>query len=161
MANIGFHQAMQAAGIAVRTTAVGDRYVLEEMLAGGYSLGGEQSGHIILTDHATTGDGLLSALAPDGRGGGGRPAARRAGVHRARSSRRCCSTCGSATRPPSRCRPRSSRPSAQAEAELAASGRVLLRPSGTEPLVRVMVEAPSHEQARAVAERVAKVVGTV
>ena len=62
MANIGFHQAMTKAGIKVRTTAVGDRYVLEDMRAGGYNLGGEQSGHLILSDHATTGDGLLSAL---------------------------------------------------------------------------------------------------
>ena len=62
MANIGFHQAMAEAGITVRTTAVGDRYVLEDMRAGGFSLGGEQSGHLILADHATTGDGLLSAL---------------------------------------------------------------------------------------------------
>ena len=62
MANIGFHQAMAKAGIKVRHTAVGDRYVLEDMRAGGYSLGGEQSGHLILADHATTGDGLLSAL---------------------------------------------------------------------------------------------------
>ena len=62
MSNLGFHHAMQAAGIAVVTTAVGDRYVLEELSARGYNLGGEQSGHIVLTDAATTGDGLLTAL---------------------------------------------------------------------------------------------------
>ena len=62
MSNLGLHLAMREPGIAVRTTAVGDRYVLEELRAGGYSLGGEQSGHVVLPAHATTGDGLLTAL---------------------------------------------------------------------------------------------------
>ena len=62
MSNLGLHLAMRDAGIAVRTTAVGDRYVLEELRAGGFALGGEQSGHVVLPAHATTGDGLLTAL---------------------------------------------------------------------------------------------------
>ena len=141
MANIGFHQAMARAGIAVRTTAVGDRYVLEEMRAGGLLARRRavRAHHPGRPRHHRRRAAVRAA--PDGRGRGGRPAARRAGVHRARSSRRCCSTCGSATRPPSRRRPRCSQAVAQAEAELAGSGRVLLRPSGTESLVRVMVEA--------------------
>ena len=62
MSNLGLLQAMEREGIAVRQTGVGDRYVLEEMRAGGYSLGGEQSGHVILLDHGTTGDGVLTGL---------------------------------------------------------------------------------------------------
>ena len=62
MSNLGFVQAMRAAGVGVRQTKVGDRYVLEAMKVSGYSLGGEQSGHVIMSDHATTGDGILTAL---------------------------------------------------------------------------------------------------
>ena len=140
MANIGFHRAMAAAGIAVRTTAVGDRYVLEEMAAGGYSLGGEQSGHLIMADHATTGDGLLTALhLMAGVAAARRPLAELATV---------------VTRFPQvlinvkvgdkaavAASPAVAAAVASAEPELGDSGRVLLRPSGTEPLVRVMVEA--------------------
>ena len=160
MANLGFHQAMQAAGIAVRTTAVGDRYVLEEMLAKGYSLGGEQSGHIILTDHATTGDGLLSALhLMAAVAEAGKPLAELASI--VQKFPQVLLNVRVGDKAAVAVSPEVLEAVAQAEAELAASGRVLLRPSGTEPVVRVMVEAPSHEQARAVAERVAKVVGTV
>ena len=88
MANIGFHQAMAAAGITVRPPAVGDRYVLEEMRAGGFSLGGEQSGHMILADQATTGDGLLTALHLMSEVAADRPAAGRAG-RVVSGSRRC------------------------------------------------------------------------
>jgi phosphoglucosamine mutase len=160
MANIGFHQAMAKAGIAVRTTAVGDRYVLEDMRTGGYSLGGEQSGHLILADHATTGDGLLSALhlmaavaAAD------RPLAELASVMTRfpqvlinvrvgdKASVAASDEVQAAV--------------AKAGAELGDSGRVLLRPSGTESLVRVMVEAGTPEVAQTIAERVAKVVASV
>jgi phosphoglucosamine mutase len=160
MSNLGFRLAMNAAGIEVIETAVGDRYVLEAMKAGKYSLGGEQSGHVVLADHATTGDGVLTALhllAEVARTG--RPLAELAAVM---------------TRLPQVLinvrdvdksavghRPEVAVAVAAAEAELGSTGRVLLRPSGTEPVVRVMVEAPSHERAQAVAEGLADVVRSV
>ncbi|TKV58720.1 phosphoglucosamine mutase [Nakamurella flava] len=160
MANIGFHQAMAKEGIAVRTTGVGDRYVLEEMRAGGFTAGGEQSGHLILSDHATTGDGLLSALHL------------MAAV--AESGRTLADLATVVTKfPQVLINVRVSDKNAvaadpavvaavkAAEAELGADGRVLLRPSGTEPVVRVMVEAATDEQAQRVADDVAAVVGKV
>ena len=157
MANIGFHRAMAAAGIAVRTTAVGDRYLLQEMAAGGYSLGGEQSGHFIMTDLATTGDGLLTALhLMAGVAAARRPLAELATV---------------VTRFPQvllnvkvgdkaavAASPAVAQAVASAEQELGEAGRVLLRPSGTEPLVRVMVEAATTLQASMLAEQIAEVV---
>jgi phosphoglucosamine mutase len=160
MANIGFHQAMEKAGITVRTTGVGDRYVLEEMRAGGFSLGGEQSGHLILADHATTGDGLLSALhLMAAVAAAGRPLAELATVVtkfpqvlinvRVSDKEAVASAPGVLAAV------------ARAESELSGSGRVLLRPSGTESLVRVMVEAGTAEDAQRIAEQVAEVVAGV
>jgi phosphoglucosamine mutase len=157
MSNLGFRRAMQDAGISVVDTAVGDRYVLEAMRDGGYVLGGEQSGHVILLEHATTGDGVLTALhllAVVARRG--MPLGELAkvmtrfpqvlvnvkGVDKARA--------GSS--------PEVATAVAEAEAELGQSGRVLLRPSGTEPAVRVMVEAATEDQARHVAGRLADIV---
>jgi phosphoglucosamine mutase len=152
MSNLGLHQAMSAAGIRVVTTAVGDRYVLEEMRAGDYRLGGEQSGHVVLADHATTGDGLLTALQV---------------MDRVVRTGRSVAELASAVRllPQVLVNVRADRARAQApdvleavakeEAALAGAGRVLLRPSGTEALVRVMVEAPTQEEAEAVAQRLA------
>jgi phosphoglucosamine mutase len=154
MSNLGFRLAMEREGVRVVETAVGDRYVLEAMKAGGFSLGGEQSGHVILLDHATTGDGVLTALHLLGRTAStGKPLVELAAVmtrlpqvlvnvqdvdkSRVDSSARVAEAVASA------------------EAELGASGRVLLRPSGTEPLVRVMVEAPTREQATKVADHLA------
>src|SRR6478609_657669 len=156
MANIGFHQAMTKAGIKVRTTAVGDRYVLEDMRAGGYNLGGEQSGHLILSDHATTGDGLLSALhLMAAVAAAGRPLAELASVMtrypQVLINVRVGDKASVAASPDVLAAV------AKAEAELGDSGRVLLRPSGTESLVRVMVEAGTPEVAQTIAERVAKV----
>jgi phosphoglucosamine mutase len=160
MANIGFHQAMAKAGIKVRQTAVGDRYVLEDMRAGGYSLGGEQSGHLILADHATTGDGLLSALhLMAAVAESGRPLAELASfiqrfpqiLVNVRVDDKAAVAAA----------PSVLAAVAQAEAELGDTGRVLLRPSGTESLVRVMVEAETTEQAQTIAERVAGVVAGV
>ncbi|NYI43864.1 phosphoglucosamine mutase [Nocardioides aromaticivorans] len=156
MSNLGLVQAMTAAGVTVRQTAVGDRYVLEDMRAGGYSLGGEQSGHVILRDHATTGDGLLTALHVLQRmvatGSSLQDLAgvmtrlpqvlvNVGGVDRTRTDDVALVAAVQ-----------------EAEAELGSSGRVLLRPSGTEPLVRVMVEAPTAEQAESVANQLADVV---
>ncbi len=159
MANLGLHKAMAAAGITVQTTAVGDRYVLEEMDRGGFSLGGEQSGHVILSEMATTGDGLLTALhLMSIIASSGRSLAELAGVVqrlpqvllnvRVADKDTACSSqavLGAL---------------AAAEAELSGSGRVLLRPSGTEPLVRVMVEAPAEPDALRIAEAVAAAVAT-
>lgn len=158
MANLGFHQAMARAGIEVRTTAVGDRYVLQEMTTGGFSLGGEQSGHFIMADHATTGDGLLSALHLMARvAATGRPLVELAGIVtrfpqvliNVQVADKAAVAASDAV----------ADAVAAAEAELAGSGRVLLRPSGTEPLVRVMVEAGTADQAQQIADRIAKVVG--
>ena len=157
MSNLGFRLAMRREGVEVVDTAVGDRYVLEAMQKGGYSLGGEQSGHVILVDHATTGDGVLAALHLLARVAAvGKPLAELAAVMDRlpqvllnvkdvdRSRVGSCAPLQAAV--------------AAAEAELGEAGRVLLRPSGTEPLVRVMVEAPTQDQARAVADRLAEVV---
>ena len=160
MANIGFHQAMAREGIAVRTTGVGDRYVLEDMRAGGYSLGGEQSGHLILADHATTGDGLLSALhLMAAVAAAGKPLAELAKLvtnfPQVLINVRVTDKAAVAVSP------QVLEAVAVAEAELAGSGRVLLRPSGTEALVRVMVEAGTSQDAQRIAERVAGVVAAV
>lgn len=157
MSNLGFVHAMKAAGIGVRQTKVGDRYVLEAMNAFGYSLGGEQSGHVIMSEHATTGDGILTALQVLER--------------MAMTGQSVKELAGVMTRLPQVLvnvpgvdKARADEDAvlaaavSEAEAELADTGRVLLRPSGTEPLVRVMVEASTPEQAREVAERLADVV---
>ena len=156
MSNLGFVKAMEAASITVRQTAVGDRYVLEEMREGAFNLGGEQSGHVIMRDHATTGDGLLTAL----------HVLQRMSVT-GRSLRDLASV---VTRFPQvlvnvpdvdkdRCDdPELLAAVAAEEATLGDTGRVLLRPSGTEPLVRVMVEAATPETAQGVADRLADVV---
>ncbi|RSN71665.1 phosphoglucosamine mutase [Actinomadura sp. WAC 06369] len=157
MSNLGFKTAMREAGITVVETAVGDRYVLEAMKAGGFVFGGEQSGHVIMLDHATTGDGVLTGLhllAAMARRG--RPLDELAkamtrlpqvlvnvkGVDKARA----------------KTSPELAAAVAAAEAGLGETGRVLIRPSGTEPMVRVMVEAASQEQAQSVADHLAGVV---
>jgi phosphoglucosamine mutase len=160
MSNLGFHHAMRDAGIAVQTTAVGDRYVLEALRSRGLSLGGEQSGHLVFLDHATTGDGLLTGLALLSRirDTGSSLAELAAVVNRLPQT---------LVNVPVRDRlaVAASNEVAAAvnavEAELGDTGRVLLRPSGTEQLVRVMVEAPTQEQADEVAARLADVVAHV
>ncbi|MCZ4499024.1 MAG: phosphoglucosamine mutase [Marmoricola sp.] len=157
MSNLGFVHAMTAAGITVEQTAVGDRYVLEAMKDGAHTLGGEQSGHVIMSEHATTGDGILTALQVlDRMAATEATVADLAGVMR-RLPQVLVNVSGV-----DRARTHADEALAaaviEAERELGDSGRVLLRPSGTEPLVRVMVEAATAEQARAVAERLADVV---
>ncbi|MGI8577049.1 MAG: phosphoglucosamine mutase [Nocardioidaceae bacterium] len=159
MSNLGFMLAMRKASVNVVQVKVGDRYVLEAMRSGGFTLGGEQSGHVIMSDHATTGDGLLTALHVAARmADSGRTLADLAGVmtklpqvlinvpdvDKARSD--TDATVASAVH--------------AVELELGDTGRVLLRPSGTESLVRVMVEAPSADQAASLANRLADVVKT-
>ncbi|PXY32220.1 phosphoglucosamine mutase [Prauserella muralis] len=159
MSNLGLHLAMRDHGVTLRTTAVGDRYVLEELRAGGYSLGGEQSGHVVLPGYATTGDGLLTALRLMGRvAATGKPLAELAGVMRrlpqvlvnVRVADKAAVAASSTVR----------EAVDAVTAELGDEGRVLLRPSGTEQLIRVMVEAPAEDTAQAAADRLAGVVAS-
>ncbi|MFJ9925766.1 MULTISPECIES: phosphoglucosamine mutase [Streptomyces] len=157
MSNLGFKLAMEKAGIRLVQTAVGDRYVLEEMKRHGFALGGEQSGHVIILDHATTGDGTLTGLLLAARV-----------AESGRSLRELASVMERLPQvlinvpdvDKSRVRTSADLAAAvvEAERELGETGRVLLRPSGTEPLVRVMVEAADIEQARSVAGRLADAV---
>jgi phosphoglucosamine mutase len=157
MSNLGFSRAMAAAGIDVVRTQVGDRYVLEAMKSSGYTLGGEQSGHVIMSEYATTGDGILTALQVLDR--------------MASTGSSVAELAAAMTRLPQVLvnvpdvdkRRADTDPAllaavAEAEAELGDSGRVLLRSSGTEPLVRVMVEAATAEDASTVAKQLADVV---
>ena len=157
MSNLGFKQALKKHGLTMVETSVGDRYVLEAMRAGGHNLGGEQSGHVVMLDHATTGDGVLTSLHLLARvAGSGRSLADLASVMTrlpqvlvnitdVDKARAALSVELAAA-------------VARAESELGDSGRVLIRPSGTEPMVRVMVEAESFEQAERIAGALAEVV---
>jgi len=157
MSNLGFLVAMRDAGIIVVTAKVGDRYVLEEMHRGGFALGGEQSGHVIMSQHATTGDGVLAALHVAARvASTGRSLAELAGVMT--KYPQTLINVPDVDRSRTYTDPTVQAAVTAAEAELGEAGRVLLRPSGTEPLVRVMVEAPSADQADALAHRLADVV---
>ena len=156
MSNLGLTLAMQERGIRVPQTAVGDRYVLEEMSRSGYSFGGEQSGHVIMHEHSTTGDGLLTGL--------------QLAAEMARTGKSIAELASIMTALPQTMinvpgvdRDRVGDAGVQeavreAEAELGDTGRVLLRSSGTEPLVRVMVEAATEEIAERTAARLAEVV---
>jgi phosphoglucosamine mutase len=157
MSNLGLRQAMREHGIAVVETKVGDRYVLEELRAKGYALGGEQSGHIVMPAYATTGDGVLTALHLMAEVvSSGRSLAELASV--VTKLPQVLINVSVADRSAAAAAPEVRAAVAEAEAALGDSGRVLLRPSGTEQLVRVMVEASSAEDARSVAERIADVV---
>ena len=157
MSNLGMLQALEREGVAVRQTAVGDRYVLEEMKAGAFSLGGEQSGHVIFLDHGTTGDGTMTGLMLASRlAQTGRSLADLAGVMK-RLPQVLINVKGVDKRAVEANEAVQSEVRA-AEIELAGVGRVLLRKSGTEPLVRVMVEADDAAHAHLVAQRLADVV---
>jgi len=157
MSNLGLHKAMEANGINVLQTAVGDRYVLEALTEHGYNFGGEQSGHVIMSDFATTGDGILT------------------GLHLVAAMARTGQTLAELTTvmtvfPQVMINVRGvnhralagntliAEAVADVETRLGDSGRVLLRPSGTEPMVRVMVEAADQETAAHMAEELAAVV---
>jgi phosphoglucosamine mutase len=160
MSNLGFRLAMREAGINVVETAVGDRYVLEAMKEGGYVFGGEQSGHVILLDHATTGDGVLTALHLLAA-----MARRESPLHELVKVMTRLPQVLINVRGVDKARAGNSPALAAAieaaQAELGETGRVLIRPSGTEPMVRVMVEAAGEDQAKVVAERLAEVVKDV
>ncbi len=157
MSNLGLQLAMREAGITTVQTAVGDRYVLEEMRTHGYSLGGEQSGHLVLAEHATTGDGTLTALQLASRVAEARTSLRDLAAHVRRLPQVLVNV-----REVDRTRAGADEQVLEAvraaEAELGATGRVLLRPSGTEPVVRVMVEAAEQADAERIAQRLADVV---
>ncbi|NVM96486.1 phosphoglucosamine mutase [Arthrobacter wenxiniae] len=157
MSNLGLKIALRDAGITIRETAVGDRYVLEEMRRGGYTLGGEQSGHVIFSEYATTGDGLLTGL--------------QLAAQVAKTGKSLKDLAAAMSKLPqvmvnvkdvdkSRAAivPAVKAAVAKAEAELGDTGRVLLRPSGTEQLVRVMVEAADLETARRICDSLVDVV---
>jgi len=158
MSNLGFNIAMKELGIEVIAAAVGDRYVLEEMRAGGFTIGGEQSGHVVLSEFATTGDGILTAL--------------HLMSEMKQTGQSMAELAGIVDRLPQVLInvPNVDKGSISKAAvldvvsklnqELGDTGRILLRPSGTEPLIRVMVEAATAEQAQAVANELAEVVAT-
>jgi len=157
MSNLGLKQAMQAEGITLLETKVGDRYVLEELRRGGFTLGGEQSGHLVMPAFATTGDGVLTGLHLMARmAATGKSLAELASVMTPLPQVMINVVVGDRAAAASHDLVQEA--VAKAEADLAGTGRVLLRPSGTEPLVRVMVEAATAEFAHDVAERVAAVV---
>ena len=157
MSNLGLLQAMEREGITVRQTAVGDRYVLEDMRAGSYSLGGEQSGHVIMLDHGTTGDGVLTGLMVAARMvETGSTLAELAGVMQ-RLPQVLVNVKGVDKSRVESDEELQAAVKAHNEA-LGGSGRVLLRKSGTEPVVRVMVEAADHDLAQSVADDLVSVV---
>lgn len=157
MSNLGFRKAMEARGIDVVQTAVGDRYVLESMRANGFVLGGEQSGHVIMSQFATTGDGILTGLLVAARmASTGNSLAELASVVE-RLPQVLVNVSG-VDRAGAETNDKVKAAVDAERAELGDSGRVLLRPSGTEPLVRVMVEAPTQAQAEDIAQRLANVV---
>ncbi|MGI9125267.1 MAG: phosphoglucosamine mutase [Mycobacterium sp.] len=155
MSNLGLHLAMREAGVTVRTTAVGDRYVLEELRAGSYSLGGEQSGHIVMPTFGTTGDGILTGLKLMSRMARTRLALADLAAPM-QSLPQILINVEVADKASVAAAPAVQSAVAAAEAELGDTGRILLRPSGTEQIVRVMVEAADEDTAREVAHRVAK-----
>ena len=157
MCNMGLVKAMREAGINVVQTKVGDRYVLEEMLAKGYMIGGEQSGHMILLEYNTTGDGLMTAcqyLAAVRRSGKTIQECTQVMTHFPQT----LINVRVADKETAADNPAVVAEVAAVEAELGDNGRVLLRPSGTEPVIRVMVEASSAEVAEKAARRIADVV---
>jgi phosphoglucosamine mutase len=157
MSNLGLKIALREAGISIKETGVGDRYVLEGMRDGDYSLGGEQSGHVIFAEYATTGDGVLTGLQLAARiAATGKSLKELAAVMtklpqvliNVRGVDRTAATSDEGVQEAVR----------EAEQILGETGRVLLRPSGTEPVVRVMVEAADTETAQRIAEELAATV---
>ena len=153
MTNLGFHRLMGERGIRVLTTDVGDRHVLAAMRAEGAVLGGEQSGHVIWLDGHVTGDGLAAALLLCRAVGGGSLAEAAAVLQRLPQAKENVRGCPAAACP----RRRLSEVERLGE-ELAGRGRVLVRPSGTEPLVRVLVEAEDEQEAQALCGSIASLV---
>lgn len=157
MSNLGLEKAGQELGFKLVRTKVGDRYVLEEMLAGGYNLGGEQSGHIILLDYATTGDGLLTALQlVSVLAEKGRSLAELAAVYTRYPQ--VLVNCRVSRREGWDQNRRIQEAIREVQQKLEGRGRLLVRPSGTEPLIRVMVEGEDEEEIKALADNLAAVI---
>lgn len=160
MSNFGLHEAMRRLGITTVQTAVGDRYVLEKMLEGGYSFGGEQSGHIIFRDYATTGDGMLTAvqllqvIKQSGQTLGQLKQIMRKFPQVLHNVRLASAEAKRTWQENAAIRSII----AETEQELGSRGRVLVRPSGTEPLLRIMVEGPDEGQLHEYVQRIAAVV---
>ena len=157
MANIGFHKAIKEAGGRVEVTQVGDRYVLENMLKSGYKIGGEQSGHIIFTDYSTTGDGPITALQVlSSLKRSGRKASELTALMT--TYPQLLVNVRVATKEGWEQNEAISAAIAKGEAELGNDGRILVRPSGTEPLIRVMAEGPDQAQLDRICNEIADVV---
>ncbi|WP_431801950.1 phosphoglucosamine mutase [Halobacillus andaensis] len=157
MSNLGFYKAIEALGMKSDKTAVGDRYVMEEMRRGGYNLGGEQSGHIIFLDHNTTGDGLLTALQlVNVLKETGKPLSVLA--NEMEKFPQVLKNVRVIDKQAVQTHPRIQEAIQAVEEEMGDKGRVLVRPSGTEPLVRIMVEAPTEEQCETYVNKVVEVV---
>ena len=157
MANIGFHQAIKKAGGRAEITKVGDRYVLENMLKNGYKIGGEQSGHIIFTDFSTTGDGLITALQVlSSLKRSGRKASDLTALMT--TYPQLLVNVKVATKEGWETNEAIKKAIAAGDEELGENGRILVRPSGTEPLIRVMAEGPDQEQLDRICHAIADVV---
>jgi phosphoglucosamine mutase len=145
MANIGFFKAAESLGLRTVKTAVGDRYVMEEMVSGGYNLGGEQSGHVIFLDHSTTGDGILTGLQlVDTVVGSGRKLGELRQMMRKYPQVLVNVRVADKSRYPGNVSIAAA--VAEAETALGDNGRILVRPSGTEALIRVMAEGPDIDE---------------
>ncbi|MFD1850087.1 phosphoglucosamine mutase [Oceanobacillus bengalensis] len=157
MSNIGFYKALEEHGIKSSKTAVGDRYVMEEMRKGGYNLGGEQSGHIIFLNYITTGDGMLSAIQlVNVMKETGKPLSELAGEMTIYPQ--VLKNVKVTDKKEALNHPQILSEIEKVEKELGSNGRVLVRPSGTEPLVRVMVEAPTKEECEQYVGRIVQLV---
>ncbi|MBP1933079.1 phosphoglucosamine mutase [Ammoniphilus resinae] len=157
MSNIGFYKAIEEAGLETKQTKVGDRYVMEEMKKGGFNLGGEQSGHIILLDHNTTGDGMLTGIQLlDVMKAEGKPLSKLA------SKMRKFPQILVNVRVEDKSKLEGNEKIAAAiqsvEDALGDSGRVLVRPSGTEPIVRVMAEGPDEDELQTFVDQIVEIV---
>ena len=159
MTNYGFHRAMEAAGIEVATTAVGDRYLLDELRRRGWALGGEQSGHIIDLGFGRSGDGIATALLTL-EALGGRDLAERHAMDKLPQRLVNIRAGDRGELAAAMADPGVEEAIAREHASLTGRGRVLVRPSGTEPLIRVMVEAPSQQETDEISDRLRRVVET-
>jgi phosphoglucosamine mutase len=155
MSNVGLQRALSSAGIRLERTSVGDRYVVQRMREGGFTFGGEQSGHLIFLDHATTGDGLVAALQVlNVMLSQGRPLSELAAVMQ--RSPQLLRSYRVRSRPPLDTLPTLSQRTREAERQLGDDGRVVLRYSGTEPKVRIMVEGPDEAIIADIVDRLAE-----
>src|SRR5690606_21118777 len=155
--NLGFYKALEGLGLRSAQTAVGDRYVMEEMRKGGYNLGGEQSGHVIFLDYSTTGDGILTSLQlADTIIGSGKPLSELKKVMV--KYPQVLVNVRVADKSKYEGNERIAEAVQQAETKLEGNGRVLVRPSGTESLIRVMVEGPEKDLIEQYANEIAEVI---